>query len=147
MTKVIWLGEDSEDEPGPSWMMWNGVKFRKDQPVEVTDAHMLAKARANRFYKVIEDKKPDQKEASMDDMVDVKRVLKPGRIYTEQEMRDEQTKAQEKELENKAQDLKEKVERKKYNYRQAEKGSGYSPQKPKAKKEKEAHPPADNADP
>lgn len=56
MAKVTWLGEDSGTIPGPSFNMWNGVKFPKGKAVEVTDEHMLAKARGNQFYRVTEAK-------------------------------------------------------------------------------------------
>ena len=62
MVKVIWLGEDTETIPGPSFNIWNGVKFPKDVAVEVTDPYMLGKLRGmgeNRFYKVIEDTKQE----------------------------------------------------------------------------------------
>lgn len=62
MTKVIWLGEDTETTAGPSFNIWNGVKFPKGVEVEVTDPYMLGKLRRmgeNRFYKVIEDTKQE----------------------------------------------------------------------------------------
>ena len=62
MAKVIWLGEDAlhkdrNGEPiaGPSYTMWNGVKFPKDVPVDVTNEQALAKARGNPFFDVIDD--------------------------------------------------------------------------------------------
>jgi outer membrane biosynthesis protein TonB len=58
MAKVTWLGEDTATTPGPSFNTWNGIKFPKGKAVEVTDAHMLAKAKANRFYKVAEQAAP-----------------------------------------------------------------------------------------
>lgn len=62
MTKVIWLGEDTETVAGPSFNVWNGVKFPKGVEVEVTDPYMLGKLKGmgdNRFYKVIEDTKQE----------------------------------------------------------------------------------------
>jgi len=56
MAKVTWLGEDAlhhDDRGGPASMIWNGIKFLKGKAVEVADARMVAKARANeRFFEV-----------------------------------------------------------------------------------------------
>lgn len=68
MAKLTWLGEDdlhvtvdsdgvSHQGAGPSFNLWNGIKFPKDVPVEVTDAHMIAKSRGNKFFKVEDDEK------------------------------------------------------------------------------------------
>jgi len=53
MTKITWLGDELIIEP-PS-IVWNGIKFVQGVPVEVTDAHMINKARSNQFFKVSED--------------------------------------------------------------------------------------------
>jgi hypothetical protein len=55
MVKVTWLGEDTEEMPGPSYNVWNGIKFPKGTAVEVTDAYMIGKARTNQFFKVTEE--------------------------------------------------------------------------------------------
>jgi hypothetical protein len=60
MTKVMWLGEDV---PGPSFNTWNGIKFPKGVAVDVTDQHMLGKARNNQYYKVIDDEEMKQEDS------------------------------------------------------------------------------------
>lgn len=64
MTKVTWLGEDhlhtQKDGTlgaGPSFTTWKGYKFPKDVSVEVTDTHIIAKAKRNPFFKVEEEEK------------------------------------------------------------------------------------------
>lgn len=59
MAKVTWLGEDEihtqpDGSPGagPSFTMWRGVKFPKDEAVEVTDPTTVKKAKQNQFFKV-----------------------------------------------------------------------------------------------
>jgi hypothetical protein len=58
MTKITWLGEDTETYAGPSFIVWKEIKFPKDVAVEVTDEYMIRKATAaGRFFKVTEDTK------------------------------------------------------------------------------------------
>lgn len=68
MAKVIWKGEDdlhfALDEKGekipaagPSFTMWNGVKFEKGKPVEVTNETALKKARGNPFFDVVDEER------------------------------------------------------------------------------------------
>lgn len=55
MAKVTWLGEDrlhGEDVGGPSFTTWAGVRFPKGQPVDVTNAMAIRKAKANQYFKV-----------------------------------------------------------------------------------------------
>lgn len=58
MAKVTWLGEDHlharEDGSGagPSFVVWQGIKFPKDVAVEVANETLLAKAAINHFFKV-----------------------------------------------------------------------------------------------
>lgn len=64
MAKVTWLGEDAlhvvkddkgnvvDDRPGPSFTVWNGVKFPKGVPVDVVNPVAVAKAKGNPFFKV-----------------------------------------------------------------------------------------------
>lgn len=57
MTQVTWLGEDAdhENENGPKFNTWNGIKFMKGVPVELdADEHkqMIEKMKQNRFYQV-----------------------------------------------------------------------------------------------
>jgi hypothetical protein len=55
MAKLTWLGEDDyhDGKPGPSFCIgFGGIKFPKDQPVEVTDKNIIAKARRNKFFDV-----------------------------------------------------------------------------------------------
>lgn len=81
MAKVIWKGEDdlhNDDRGGPSFTMWNGVKFPKDKPVEVTNEVALAKARSNPFFDVIDDAVHAIKKVVKDDDKDAHRPDKPG---------------------------------------------------------------------
>lgn len=56
MAKLTWLGEDTEDEPGPSFLIaYDGIKFPKGVPVEVTNKGFIAKAKGSRFFKVEDD--------------------------------------------------------------------------------------------
>src|SRR5262245_45466095 len=50
--KVTWLGEDTDTEAGPSYCDWNGVRFHKGVPVEITGEKAIEKARGNRFFSV-----------------------------------------------------------------------------------------------
>ncbi|TXH32068.1 MAG: hypothetical protein E6Q98_25785 [Rhodospirillaceae bacterium] len=52
MAKLIWLGEPEGGEDGPRKNTWNGHTFIRGEEVEVTDEHMIAKARKNPFYSV-----------------------------------------------------------------------------------------------
>jgi hypothetical protein len=55
MAKITWLGEDDlhEGAPGPSFCVgFDGIKFPKGQPVEVTDKWIIGKARNNQFFDV-----------------------------------------------------------------------------------------------
>jgi hypothetical protein len=61
MTKITWLGEDTETYAGPSFIVWKEIKFPKDVAVEVTDEYMIRKATAaGRFFKVTEEEKPTE---------------------------------------------------------------------------------------
>jgi hypothetical protein len=117
MAKITWLGEDDpvNDIPGPSWNTWNGIRFPKGQPVEINDAGMIASARQNQFYKVEEATKPREK------------------IDETQDQSQEQEQNEPTSLEQRAQELAKTVERKEqkktYDYREAEKVSGYTPKK------------------
>ena len=53
--KITWLGEDGPHGPGPSYMVWNGVKFPVGQPVEASDPYFIRKARNNQFFRVDDD--------------------------------------------------------------------------------------------
>lgn len=117
MAKITWLGEDDpvNDIPGPSWNTWNGIRFPKGQPVEINDAGMIASARQNQFYRVEEATKPREK------------------IDETQDQSQEQEQNEPTSLEQRAQELAKTVERKEqkktYDYREAEKVSGYTPKK------------------
>lgn len=54
MARVTWLGEDDlhNGGAGPSFVVWNGQKFPKDVPVEVTSQVAIRKAKGNPFFKV-----------------------------------------------------------------------------------------------
>ena len=65
---ITWLGEDDlmhEDAEGnivhsyppdketpPRQTTWNGIVFKKGEPVEVSNKHMIAKAKGNQFFEV-----------------------------------------------------------------------------------------------
>ena len=120
MAKITWKGEDDpvNDIPGPSWNTWNGIRFPKGQPVEINDPGMIASARDNQFYIVAEGTRHGEKK---------------------DEAQDQGEKQKPPSLEEKAQD-KERLERnepeKDYDYREAEKVSGYSPKKKKGRPKK-----------
>jgi hypothetical protein len=57
MAKVTWLGEDTEEIPGPSFTIWKDTKFPKGVPVEITSPEALQRARRSIFFKV-EDGEP-----------------------------------------------------------------------------------------
>jgi hypothetical protein len=62
MPKITWLGDvDHPDNVGvdPS-CTWGGYIFPLDAPVEVTDPHIIAKARTNRFFRVTEEPPPPE---------------------------------------------------------------------------------------
>lgn len=66
MATITWLGEDDQYEGGngPRKIDWNGVRFEIGKALDLKDiektlgpdktkaAHMLAKAKTNRFFKV-----------------------------------------------------------------------------------------------
>ncbi len=57
MAKVTWLGEDDlhAPAPGPSFTTaFDGIKFPKGVPVEVTDGGFIAKAHGNKYFEVSE---------------------------------------------------------------------------------------------
>jgi len=53
MAKITWLGEDTEDTPGPSFTTcFDGIKFPKGRPVEVNNPEFVNRARKNQFFEV-----------------------------------------------------------------------------------------------
>lgn len=52
MAKLTWLGEDTNDVPGPSFTKAFDMKFVKGTPVEVSDQDIIARASKNQFFKV-----------------------------------------------------------------------------------------------
>ena len=55
MAKITWLGEDDlhDGAPGPSFCIgFDGIKFPKGQPVEVTNPDFINRARKNQFFDV-----------------------------------------------------------------------------------------------
>ena len=121
MAKITWLGEDTELLPGPSYNMWGLIKFPKGQPVEVTNPEMIASAKQNQFYKV-EETKPREKASEAQDQSQEQEENKPTS------------------LEQRAQELAKTLERKEpkkdYDFREAEKVSGYTPKKKKGRPKK-----------
>jgi hypothetical protein len=58
MAKITWLGEDElhDGAAGPSFCVgFDGIKFPKGKPVEVTDKGFIAKARGNQYFEVEDD--------------------------------------------------------------------------------------------
>jgi len=45
---VTYVGAEGE----PDTNVWKGYSFRKGEPVAVTDPHIIAKAKGNRFFEV-----------------------------------------------------------------------------------------------
>jgi hypothetical protein len=58
-TFLTWMGE-GEDSPRST--TWNGVKFVIGEAVPVSDEHMIAKAKTNRFFEVTESIVQDEAE-------------------------------------------------------------------------------------
>lgn len=61
MPRVLWLG--NVDYPGNDYApdahcTWGDYTFPRGVPVEVTDPHILHKAKTNRFFRLIEDGVP-----------------------------------------------------------------------------------------
>ena len=55
MAKITWRGEDELHAPaaGPSFTTaYDGIKFPKGQPVEVTNQDFINRARKNKFFDV-----------------------------------------------------------------------------------------------
>lgn len=50
IAKLVWLG----DGEGTLETVWNEVTFLAGVPTEVSDPMMVAKAKGNRYYEVIE---------------------------------------------------------------------------------------------
>ena len=127
MAKITWLGEDdlANDIPGPSFNTWNGIRFPKGVAVEVADEYMVAKARENQFYKVTGDEP---------------KINKIPKEIKEAAHAQEKTQEHPEWLQNQAQ---KKVERQEqgqgYDYRQAEKATGYSPKKKDRKAKRSGH--------
>ena len=58
MARLTWLGEDElhNGASGPSFCVcFDGIKFPKGQPVEVTKKAFIAKAKESRFFAVEDD--------------------------------------------------------------------------------------------
>lgn len=62
ITTLTWLGEDNLHHTGygPQVNVWNGIEFPKGVPVEVSDQHMIDKAKNNSFFEVEEHIAPDE---------------------------------------------------------------------------------------
>ena len=60
MAKVTWLGEDTDEVPGPSFTIWKDTKFPKGVPVEIISDEALQRARRSKFFKV-EDGEPPKR--------------------------------------------------------------------------------------
>jgi hypothetical protein len=63
MAKLTWLGEDEyhNGAPGPSFcVIFDGIKFPKGIPVEVTNKGFIAKAKGSRFFEV-DDSEPKRR--------------------------------------------------------------------------------------
>lgn len=52
MAKVTWLGEDTENYAGPSFTTCYEMKFRKGEPVEISDKEIIRRAQKNQFFEV-----------------------------------------------------------------------------------------------
>jgi len=47
---VTWLGEDGSADDATN--VWNGQTFKKGEAVKVTNPHMIATAKTNKYFKV-----------------------------------------------------------------------------------------------
>ena len=54
MAKLTWLGEEElhDGAADPSFTMAFEMKFKKGEPVEVSDKDIIRRARGNRFFEV-----------------------------------------------------------------------------------------------
>jgi hypothetical protein len=52
MAKIAWLGEPTAEDDGPRQNIWNGITFPRGVEVDVTNTHMIAKARRNPSFSV-----------------------------------------------------------------------------------------------
>lgn len=52
MAKITWLGEDTNEVPGPSFTLAFEKKFPKGEAVEMIDKDIIARARKNPFFEV-----------------------------------------------------------------------------------------------
>jgi hypothetical protein len=120
MAKITWLGEDTDDVPGPSYNIWNEIRFPKGQAVEVSDAYMIAKARKNQFFQVAEEETMEAKDHEVETKVEGQ-----GKIEAQAEV----------------------IKKQEGDYRKTEKGTGYSPVEKKPKKKTPATPTGADADP
>jgi hypothetical protein len=102
MTKITWLGEDTDTEPGPSFNIWNGYKFPKGEAVEIDDPFMIAKARANQYYMIEGEAKPQEahrgktQEASQEGNKETRQEPKVSKASTDYRPLEEEQKAKKK---------------------------------------------------
>ena len=52
MAKLVWLGEPTAHDEGPRQNVWNGITFPRGVEVEVSNEHMIAKAKRNPSFSV-----------------------------------------------------------------------------------------------
>ncbi len=52
MAKLVWLGEPDAEGDGPRNFQWNGITFPRGEEVEVSNGHMISKARNNPSFSV-----------------------------------------------------------------------------------------------
>lgn len=52
MAKVAWLGEPIGHDEGPRQNIWNGITFPRGEEVEISNEHMIRKARRNPSFSV-----------------------------------------------------------------------------------------------
>jgi len=72
MAKITWKGEDElHNGAGPSFAIaYDGIKFPKGVPVEVTDKAFIKKAQGNQYFEVEDDEDIPEKRRGRPPKVD-----------------------------------------------------------------------------
>lgn len=53
MAKITWLGEEDGITPGPSFMYaYDGIKFDKGIPVDITDKSIIERCKGSKYFEV-----------------------------------------------------------------------------------------------
>lgn len=74
MTKIMWIGFKNADDP--PFIAWNGITFPLNVAVEVTDEHMIRKARGNQYFSVEEAK--HETETKIEEQAKIETQVEPA---------------------------------------------------------------------